>query len=185
MLENYPYKNYVISNNNIISVDYFFRVNFLYNYKKENLNYFKQYKINDFETPESISLTRYQDKKYWFLILMINNRYDPYFDWILTNDELMKYAEKYVTENYADVRNYILNNSEILEHLSITFGSTISDYTPTISTDPTNPLVNYIIGHYYTKLSTENDARRDIFLPSRTEMILIYNEYLKVTGKFN
>lgn len=184
MLENYPNTIYFFNDGVKYIKDYFFRVDFLYNYLKENLQYYTQYKINDFETPESLSLRYYHDRKYWFLILMINKRYDPFFDWVLTNDELLEYAEKYVTENYDEVREYILQNSEILESLSVTFGFQINDYTPTISTDKNNPLVAHIISHYYTKLGLENDERRNLFLPSLAEMKRIYNAYIKFTSDF-
>jgi hypothetical protein len=185
MFTNYP--NIVYQNGGDkkrVIKDYYFRVDFLYNYMEKNLQYFTQYVVNDFETPESLSLRYYRDRKYWFLILMINKRYDPYYDWVLTNDELLAYAEKYVTENYSKVRDYLLQSPEILAELSETFGFVITDYTPTIATDKDNTIVSYIISHYFTELGLENDIRRKIFLPSMNEMIRLYNAYIKYTSEF-
>lgn len=163
MFTNYPNTIYNLGDGFQLIVDRYFKSDFYYNFLKKNKTYFEEYIISDNETPESISAQKYGDTKYWFLILMINERFDPFYDWVLTNDELKNYAEKYVTENYDEVREYLLQNPEILSNLSETFGLTIDDYTPEIATDSNNILVNYVISHYYTVLVQENNERRKIF----------------------
>jgi len=186
MFKNFPNMQYIVDDKletNIIK-DFYHNVDFVYNYMKKNPSYFKEYIVKDFETPEELSLRFYHDRKYWFLILIINKRADPFFDWILSNDELKQYAEKFVTEEPLEVQQYLAQHPEVLEQLSKSIGFTVTKYTPLDFTDVNNILVRNMIGYYFNKLNEENDERRKIFMPDSNMMRRIYNEYMKISSNF-
>lgn len=49
--------------------------------------------IAEFSTPESISLRFYGTTDYWWLVLAINNIIDPLYDWLMSEDEVIRYCE--------------------------------------------------------------------------------------------
>jgi hypothetical protein len=185
MLNNFPNIMYRFPNlDTQLIKDYYHKLGFFYDYLGKNKSYFNEYMIKDNETPEDISLNFYRDRKYWFIIMLINDRLDPFFDWILTNDELLAYAEKFVTENPTEVVSYVSQNPNVLTNMSETLGFTVTEYSPTDPTDPDNIFVSYMVDHYYTVLLSENDERRKIFLPDSTMMDRLYNTYIKMSNDF-
>jgi len=185
MFDNYPTMKYnLLTADNQLVIDYFYRTEFFYNFQEKNLQYFTRYTIKDFDTPEDISSRYYQDQKYWFLILIINKRIDPFFDWILSNDELLEYAQKFVTENYSEVSSYVASYPEILTNINSQFGSNYTSYTPADYTDPEDVLVKALIGTYYNILSDENNERRALYLPDRSTMQRLYTTYMNISSQF-
>ena len=185
MFDNYPVITYdILSPENQIVIDYFYRIEFFYNFKKENLKFFETYQVKDFETPESIATDRYQEPKYYFLILLLNNRVDPFFDWILSNDELLEYAQKFVTENPDEVSSYVASHPAILTNFNSQYGTSYTTYSPVDPTDINDPLVNCLIGTYYNQLSDENNARRPIYLPDNATMQRLYASFMKISSQF-
>lgn len=174
---------YEDSGNYIYMKNYFINVEFYYKHIEPNIKFFKNSILTDNDTPENIATRLYQRPVYAFLILLINQRFDPYYDWVLSQEELYNYATKYVTENYTDVYNYIVQHPEILTELSETLGYTITEYNPADPTDAEEELVRHIIGHYFTVLNSENDLRRKIFLPDQKMMDNMYNEYISILNK--
>lgn len=187
MFKNYPKTRYsIVPGEFRLIVDRYFKVDFFDEYLKNNIQFFKDTIIQDNETPESMSSRVYHNKKFYFLILLINGIYDPYFDWVLSNDELLLYAKKYVTENFIEVKEYLAQNSSILENLSETLGRsiTLNTITPVLLNDPDNIITEHLIDHYFTKLVIENDKKRHIYLPEAVVMNRIYNDFLMITNNF-
>lgn len=65
------------------------------NYPAENYIY---YTIKNGETPEIISYNYYGTTDYWWIILLYNNIFDPFYDWPLSETDL----EQYVKDNTTD-----------------------------------------------------------------------------------
>lgn len=187
MFKNYPFIKYSFEPWKYRTiVDRFFKLDFFDNFLHKNISFFKETVINDNETPEDVSIRVYHDDKYWFLILLINGITDPFFEWILTNDELLEYSKKFVTENYIEVIEHLAQNEDILINLSETLGETInlSDITIGVLIDPENIVTSYLIDHYFTILGRENNKRRKIYLPEMNIMKRMYNEFMLLTNKF-
>ena len=53
----------------------------------------------------------YGTDKYWYLILVVNNIYDPFYEWILSDEELMNYAKEYVEENLPQLSSQVLKET--------------------------------------------------------------------------
>lgn len=81
-------------------------------FKKYKLNadvfsfavFFRQYTIQDGETPDSLALKAYGDQFYDWVILLTNEIVNRHLDWPISNASLTKYAE----QQYADPYNEIL-----------------------------------------------------------------------------
>jgi len=183
MFENFPINTYQFEGEQVRNIiDFYHRFDFFYEYYKKNTSYFKEYVIKDHETPESLSSKFFNNKKYWFILLLINNRSDPFFDWVLTNDEITLYAEKFVKENPIEVNSYILKHPHLLDSLSNISGTNVVEYNPIDPKDENNIIVKYMIDYYYGELIKENDSRRHIFIPDKNMMKELYNTYMKMSN---
>jgi hypothetical protein len=167
MFKNFPDKAYdMFSDNPIIIKDYYNNISLYFQKYKQNIIIYQKYMIQDGQTPEDISFETYQDTKFWFLILMLNNSKDPFFDWPVSNDDLLNYAIHYVTNDYWEIQLQFPN------------------YLPEDPTNSNETVVNNMIGEVYTQLERENDLKRQIFLPPKPIMLNIYEEYMRLTSNF-
>lgn len=94
--ENFPIVEY--ESNKFIR-DYYFRIKFVDNYVKNNVAKFTPYIVEYGDTPESLSMKFYGTDIYWYMILIVNEIFDPFYEWQMTDEEMMNYAIKYVDEN--------------------------------------------------------------------------------------
>lgn len=74
--------------------------NFISNYEIRQYNNltFAEYQVKDEDTPENLALRIYGSSSLSWIILWLNDRIDPFFDWPLKTNEF----EKYVTNKYGD-----------------------------------------------------------------------------------
>jgi hypothetical protein len=90
-----------------------------------NVSLYYDYVIRENETPEVVSYKFYDTMEYHWIILMFNRKFDPYYEWPMSNDQFSRYIDlKYGSEQTAKqtVKNYIHilqnkreYNGEILE----------------------------------------------------------------------
>lgn len=166
MFKNFPFFLYDRNSENPILIrDLYFKTQFFLKKYQESLNIFDPYIIKDGDSPEDISFQFYQTYDYYFLILLLNNMMDPFYDWPLTNDEILQFAIKYVTEDYWEIQEQM-------------------EYNPVDPTDTTDPLVDRMIGRIFTQKDRENDNKRLIYLPPKNIMQTMYREFLIYTSEF-
>ena len=60
---------------------------------KDNKDLFFLYTMEEWERPETIAFDHYGNTKYNFIILLMNDIVDPFFDWPLERHELLAKAE--------------------------------------------------------------------------------------------
>jgi hypothetical protein len=73
---------------------------------KENFSVYDEYDIKDGETPEIVSYRFYNTTDYHWVVLMLNNIIDPRFEWVMSQDNLMRYCQtKYA--NLYDIHHYV------------------------------------------------------------------------------
>ena len=65
----------------------------------EDISDYYPYRVNDGERPDTISYQKYGTVAYAYLIMLVNDIYDPLFDWPLTSQQF----EKYLTSKYGSV----------------------------------------------------------------------------------
>ena len=75
---------------------------------------FNRYTLNDTETPESVSETIYGTAEYWWVIVLINNIVNPFTDWVMDSDTLLKYASDKYTDPYS-VKHYYNSQTNRIE----------------------------------------------------------------------
>ena len=77
---------------------------------KDNASLFDQYDVRNGETPEQIAYKIYGDAKYHWLIMLMNDITDRYYDWPLSDYDF----EVYVTNKYSNpgaVHHYEITQS--------------------------------------------------------------------------
>ena len=65
----------------------------------EDISDYYPYRVKDGERPDILSFQKYGSVAYAYLIMLINDIYDPLFDWPLTSQQF----EKYLTNKYGSV----------------------------------------------------------------------------------
>ena len=88
-------------------------------YEKFEIDYSNLIKGNDIlleltmvdgDTPQSIAYQYYNDKKYYWILLLVNNIVDYFYDWYLSYEEVRTLTNKY----WDDDINYDLPTKEDL-----------------------------------------------------------------------
>lgn len=70
--------------------------------------FFLNYSIKDGDTPENIAYRMWNDSSLSWVLCIVNNIIDPFFDWPLRSDELMAYIKnKYGDNNIHAVHHYV------------------------------------------------------------------------------
>jgi len=95
---NYPIIEYDV---NKFIRDYWFRVIFYNKFVKNNIKNFFLYNLSHGDTPEDLSMEFYGTDEYWYMILLVNDIEDPFYEWVLSDEECMNYAKKFIDRNYS------------------------------------------------------------------------------------
>lgn len=81
---------------------------------KRDVKYTTDYAISDGETPEMVSYTVYGVTDWWWIILILNDIQDPFYDWPLSNDELESWAKKLVPDWETNPTTYMAKLTELV-----------------------------------------------------------------------
>jgi len=77
---------------------------------KNNTSVYNKYTVKDGETPENLAKRFYGEQERHWIILMMNNIVDPFYDWPLEQRTFNTYVtNKYATSEYADTANTSLS----------------------------------------------------------------------------
>ena len=96
--EKFPYVEYknfqnLEENASVLSTNILKRIAFT-DSLKENTSYFVEYTIKDGETPESIAHDFYGDVGLYWVVLLLNDIINPYYDWPMDANTLDDYISK-------------------------------------------------------------------------------------------
>ena len=147
--------------------------------KNDIINYFS-YSIPESERPDITSFKIYGDVKYTWLIFLINNIYDPIFDWPLNSREFGNYVKnKYGT--LAAAKNGIHHYEKIVRQRIEATGTSEAIPLACLEVDITtyNALdaADRNIVYCYDWEIVRNDAKRDIKLIDRRYVAEILSEH--------
>lgn len=128
---------------------------------KNNIAAWSKWVIRDQDTMFSIAKTLYGSEYYFWVVLMLNDMIDPFFDWPLSDVDLAKFIQsKYGAGNELAIHHYEADEDENL--YSLEPGTIVSaDYEhhiPSGTTRNIKVITNY---DYEAKL---NEAKRSIKL---------------------
>lgn len=95
----------------------------------DNVSLFYEYQIQEGDTPEIIASKYYNDAELHWVILLFNDRIDPFYDWPLTYQQFQRYViDKYGSISIAMTTNH--HYEKIIEKVdSFTGVKTIDVYT--------------------------------------------------------
>ena len=102
---------------------------------KNNTSVYNEYAIRDGETPEHLAKRFYGEQERHWIILMMNNIVDPFYDWPLEHKSFINYVtNKYAANNYADTANTNIsglnwsreNTHSYFKTVSTTFEDTVN-----------------------------------------------------------
>jgi|15BtaG_2_1085339.scaffolds.fasta_scaffold03810_5 hypothetical protein len=102
--EKFPYIQYKnfqnLENASVLSTNILKRIAFT-DSLKENTSYFVDYTIKDGETPESIAHDFYGDVGLYWVVLLLNDIINPYYDWPMDMNTLDDYiSKKYPSKSF-------------------------------------------------------------------------------------
>lgn len=96
-----------------LCVDILRRVKIRDKVKSEKSTYL-EYTIKDGDNPESISRKLYGSENYFWIVLMMNDMLDPFYDWPLSQQNLEKFiTKKYGSGNEDDHHHYEFDDGTI------------------------------------------------------------------------
>jgi len=112
MFQNYPHIAYKLPDGERkILKDMMVRVYYRGGFDDEKATY-NFYDVLDGERPEDVSFKAYGSQDYHWVILLFNEMLDPYYDWYMSQSNLLKYVKgKYddmnAIKHYVDNEGYI------------------------------------------------------------------------------
>lgn len=137
------------------------RLDFL-NKIKGNISLFEHVQVIASQKPEDLALIHYGDTNLYWIILFMNDIIDPYYDWLLTEDQLVNFIKtKYGVESVYAVHHYETTS--------------FSDLGEGIIQNGTEPFVTPISN--FTFESRINDAKRKIKILKRQYIKQVIDEY--------
>jgi hypothetical protein len=121
----FPKTNYDIKKNGKIEVvtNIMLRFKITEELKKQKANYF-EINVQDGDRPDVVASKIYDDPELDWVILMINNIVDPFYDWPMSSSNL----EKYVRDKYGSIANAqatVHEYRKILNEQSVLFDGTV------------------------------------------------------------
>lgn len=143
---------------------------------------FYKYQIKDTDRPDIIAEKLYGDGTLDWIILLVNDIVDPYYDWPLTQNNL----ENFITKKYGSIstaqavtHHYERIISKLKKH---TDGSIIPERAVEVDLTTYNSLTaanRRLVTNYDFEVN-ENDKRREIILLDKKFIKLVVNEYKEV-----
>ena len=181
--QHYPQINYDITGTKPVKTKT--AINIMVKAKIKNIlqndivNYFP-YSIPESERPDITAFKVYGDVKYTWLIFLINNIYDPLFDWPLNSREFGAYVKnKYGTLSAA--KNGIHHYEKIVRTRTEATGTTEAIPEATIEVDVTTydalDAADRNIVYCFDWEIDRNEAKRDIKLIDRRYVADILSEH--------
>lgn len=93
---------------------------------QNNSGNYMPYRVTDGETLETVALNAYGDARWYWVIALYNNIFDPYEDWPLDNEQFEYYVEQKYGATENDIHHY---EDDIGNQCSPDF-TTLSTVTP-------------------------------------------------------
>lgn len=114
LFENFPVTYFDIDSRNKVVIQDFLRAVKIDPALKENDIFYTIYEAKDGETPEIISHKSYKSTQYHWVIMLLNEKFDPWRDFpqpdsVIQKVASEKYADPNATHHYVDPNNNIVD----------------------------------------------------------------------------
>jgi hypothetical protein len=90
-------------------------------------SFFYEYELSYGETAESLSYKLYGSHDHWWILYAINNIIDPFYDWLMTDEEVDRYVELAYGDKSNDIHHYADESQKTF--ICKTFGTIITAET--------------------------------------------------------
>lgn len=117
---------------------------------------FYDYTIKDGQTPEIIANNLYGSPQYHWIVLLVNNIIDPYYDWPMTTENLIATIQTKYGSNAVDGLTFARTT---VHHYEDNFGNPIDLTTYNALPDTQRTTI-----HIYDWEVSQNEAKRNIRL---------------------
>ena len=171
--EQFPTMLYDIKGNNNYKLvpDIFRRVK-ISSKVKDNVTLLETYDVSDGEKPEDVAYKMYGNTELFWVVCMINNIENPYYDWALSNIQF----ENYMKDKYDNVD--AVHHYEKIQSSGPQIGAGPGDYSHMIECNSTDagagPVTNF---EYERRLQ---DKKRQIKLLSPKYVGLFVDEFKRL-----
>ena len=128
---------------------------------KDNVALFQYVNIVTGQRPEDIAFLYYGDATLYWIVLYMNNIVDPYYGWLLTDNQLYAYALQKYTDINA-IHHYVTTSSSPLG------AGVITDQYNSFKTSVTNLAYE----------QAQNESRRKIKVLQSQYIKQVINEYI-------
>ena len=168
--ETFPKRLYDIDNsgNDKVVTDIFRRLKVREGIK-DNLAMFATYDVQSGETPESISYKHFGSTDYFWVICLMNDVTDRFYDWPLSDQAF----EEYVKEKYANPQ--AIHYYEKTQSSGATEGNGPADYEHKIEVNSTDADAQSVSNYEYE--SRLQDQKRQIKLLDKAYLNLFVDEF--------
>ena len=133
---------------------------------------FSTYDVQDGDTPESISYKHFGTTQYFWVICLMNNVYDRFYDWPLTFSAF----EEYVTQKYDNPQ--AIHHYEKDQSSGSTTGEGPADYDHKIEVNSTDSDAQSVSNYEYEQRI--QDRKRQIKLLDNAYLGLFIEEFEKL-----
>jgi hypothetical protein len=176
-----------------IATNLFIRLGILNNIKNSTVLYYP-YLIQDGDTPEMIADKYYGDPQYHWVVLMMNDVVDPFYDWPLSYEKFNKYlvgkygsiqASQLLIVRYEQQIDRRDSNSGSVTTSKVTIdstayaalpASTVNTYNLTDGSTVTETITRNIIYAFDDEMA-KNEAKRAIKLLKKEHLETIRNNF--------
>lgn len=174
--ETFPKRLYDINNNknSTLVTDIFRRLKVRDNIK-DNAALFARYDVQNGDTPESVSYKHFGSTDYFWVICLMNDITDRFYDWPLTDQAFEEYVkDKY--DNPGAVHHY-----EKTQSSGAQTGSGPGDYSHKIEVNSTDTDAQSVSNYEYEQRL--QDQKRQIKLLDPTYLNLFVDEFEKLVRR--
>ena len=154
LFQKFPVTLFDISKTESVAIQDFIRAVKVDPQIKENPLFFDYYEARDNEMPEVISHRFYKSTYYHWVIMLINEKFDPYNDFPKSDDILIKYA----MDRFGSV--------DAIHHYEDTRGNIVDEFT-----------LDKIAITNLTYLRQENEKKRTVKILKRNVLDAFVDEY--------
>lgn len=122
---------------------------------KENFSVYDEYDIKDGETPELVSYRFYNTTEYHWVVLMLNNIIDPRFEWVMSQDNLMRYCQTKYANPYS-IHHYVSDVGLIVDS-DFSGATSVSNYQYEEDINETRRRIKILKPEYIAGIAAEFD----------------------------
>ena len=157
----FPKVNYNLSgvNGNTINVTDIFRRVKIRSKIADNVSLLDKYDVSEGEKPEDIAYKIYGDADYFWVVTLVNNIVNRYYDWPLSEYVFQQYLkDKY--SNPDGIHHYVITQSSGPQT-----GNGPADYSHKLEVNSTHPGAQSVSNREYESRIQDEKRQIDILLP--------------------